>query len=81
SGEDQDVFRGGTGTDTLVLALTEETRAAVEAELTNSRFQTLDSIGVEVRSIEEFVFVDSRDGLSDLEGSFRLDEADVWGLI
>ncbi|MEM8658506.1 MAG: SGNH/GDSL hydrolase family protein, partial [Pseudomonadota bacterium] len=37
SGEDQDVFRGGTGTDTLVLALTEETRAAVEAELTNSR--------------------------------------------
>ncbi|MEM9231541.1 MAG: SGNH/GDSL hydrolase family protein [Pseudomonadota bacterium] len=81
TGTDNDEVRGGAGTDTLVMVLSAETRATVEAGLSQSRFQVFETIGVEARSIEEFVFVDSRADLADLEVNARLAEADLWGLI
>lgn len=80
TGADTDSILGGFGDDTIVLALTDETRALVEAELTGSPRQTLNSIGVELFSVENVVFVDSRLDFADLDLN-RLDEADLWGLI
>jgi len=54
-------FVGGSGTDTLYLALDAPTQAAVEAELRQGSSQWLDAIGVTTRSIEHYVFVDPDD--------------------
>ncbi|MEM7643185.1 MAG: SGNH/GDSL hydrolase family protein [Pseudomonadota bacterium] len=81
TGEDHDVFLGGGGRDTLVLALTDETRASVEADLDGGWFEHLDAIGVTTIGIERFVFVDDRQDLADIDTAARLAEADLWGLI
>ncbi len=75
-------FNGGSGYDTLYLALDDATRAAVEGELRHGRAsQTLDSIGVTTCSIERYVFVDPDDPLACIVTGARLAEADLWGIV
>ncbi|MEM7238006.1 MAG: calcium-binding protein, partial [Pseudomonadota bacterium] len=82
TGADSDVFRGGADSDTLFLVLTAETRATVEDQLVlGSTTQSFDAIGLETVSIENFVFLDSRAELTDLDIDGRLAEADLWGLV
>ncbi len=78
-GVDQNTFRGGRGQDTLVLALTEDTRAAFEAEADTDA--ALAALGITTRGIENVVLVDERGDLTDLEVNARLDEADLWGFV
>lgn len=78
-GVDQNTFRGGRGQDTLVLALTEDTRAAFEAEADTD--VALAALGITAGSIENIVLVDTRADLADLDVNARLDEADLWGFV
>ena len=91
TGVDSDRLLGGQGQDRLLLALTDDTRALVEAELNGaSPRQTLETLGLEIFSIETIVFVDSRLAFSELAqdqaevdamGLGALGEADLWGVI
>ena len=74
-------FHGGHGRDTLYLALDDETRAAVEAELVAGSAQTLATIGVTTRSIERYVFVDPDDPATGIVTGALLAAADLWGLV
>ena len=77
---DNNTFIGKFGTDTLVLALSDETRAAVEAQIETDEAAALASIGITAFGIEEIQFVD-REDLGDLDVAARLDEADLWGFV
>ena len=80
--EDGGVFLGGSGVDTLYLALGDATRAAVEAELNpDASHQCLASIDVVTRSIERYVFVDPADPAASIVTAARLEEADLWGIV
>lgn len=80
--EDGGAFDGGTGLDTLYLALTDATRAAVEAELVAGQSsQTLAAIGVTTCSIERYVFVDPDDPGACITTPAPLAEAGLWGLL
>lgn len=82
TGEDGGLFLGGRNTDTLYLILDAATRSTVEAELASATGrQSLASIGVETRGIEDFVFLDAEDDLTTIRTGARLEEADLWGLI
>ena len=81
NGQDHDIFIGGRGEDTLFLALSEETRNLVEADLDGGWFEYLGDIGVTAIGIENFVFVDSRLDLADAVSNGRVNEADLFGLV
>jgi hypothetical protein len=73
-------FRGGAGVDTLYMALSDATRAAVEGALTSgASAQSLTAIGVTAASIERYVFLDPADGVDAVVTGARIAEADVWG--
>ena len=74
-------FNGGSGNDTLYLALDDATRALVEPELHGGSSQRLDVIGVTTRSIEHYVFVDPDDPAAPIATGARLHEADLWGIV
>ncbi|MFO1143452.1 MAG: SGNH/GDSL hydrolase family protein [Amaricoccus sp.] len=74
-------FIGGSGADTLYLAVDGATRALVEAELHGGSSQRLDAIGVTTRSIEHYVFVDLDDPAAGIATGARLHEADLWGIV
>ncbi|MFO1208478.1 MAG: SGNH/GDSL hydrolase family protein [Amaricoccus sp.] len=74
-------FVGGSGYDTLYLALDDATRALVEAELHRGSSQRLEAIGVTTRSIEHYVFVDPDDPAAQIATGARLHEADLWGIV
>jgi phospholipase/lecithinase/hemolysin len=81
-GVDRDVIVGGGGDDTLYLALTEGTRAVVEAELaTGGTDARLESIGVFTFGVENILFLEDRLDLAGLSVEARLGEADLWGLV
>ncbi|MEM8699135.1 MAG: SGNH/GDSL hydrolase family protein [Pseudomonadota bacterium] len=81
TGTDSDLFKGGLGTDTLFLVLSDATEAAVMAEVVDgARAQDLTTLGLTTDSIENIVFLDSREDLTTL-GFTRLEEADLWGLV
>lgn len=77
---DADSFDGGEGYDRLFLALTEDTRTAIEAGGAIGGALS-DVLGIAVTGIEEFVFVDSRLDLAAVAADARLGEADLWGLV
>lgn len=81
TGDDRDLFIGGTGHDTLYLALTDETRELVEADLSGRYVERLADIGLTTIGIEQVVFVDDRTDLADVEADARIGEADLWGLV
>ena len=74
-------FLGGRGYDTLYLALTDATRAAVEAELMAGSRQSLTAIGVTTRSIEAYAFVDPADIAAGIDTPANLEDADLWGIV
>jgi phospholipase/lecithinase/hemolysin len=75
-------FYGGRGVDTLYLAVGEEARTAVEAELRHgASSQRLEAIGVRTHSIERYVFVDPADPAAGMVSAARLEEADLWGIV
>jgi phospholipase/lecithinase/hemolysin len=79
---DGGLFHGGRGRDTLYLALTEATRAEVEAELDpGAYFQRLDAVGVRTWSIEEFVFIEGERVADEIQTAARIEEADLWGIV
>lgn len=80
--DDGGCFRGGSGYDTLYLALDDATKAAVKAELVpGSASQCLASIDVTTHSIERYVFVDPDDPAAAIHTGARLAEADLWGIV
>jgi Ca2+-binding RTX toxin-like protein len=83
TGLDHDRFNGGAGCDTLVLALSAGTRAAVEAELAaaSGPVRGVAALGLTLRSIETIRFVEDRADLATVATAARLDEADLWGLV
>jgi Ca2+-binding RTX toxin-like protein len=83
TGLDRDTLSGGAGDDTLILALSDGTRAAVEAELaeTSGSVKTIAALGLTLRSIETILFVEDRAALAAAESTARLAEADLWGLV
>ena len=75
-------FTGGFGRDILYLALSDATRAAVEAELApGAGSQRLDSIGIVTASIERYVFVDPADPAAGIDTPAELARADLWGIV
>ncbi len=75
-------FSGGVGRDTLYLALSDATRAAVEAELApGAAAQRLAAIGLVTASIERYVFVDPADPAAGIDTPAELDRADLWGIV
>ena len=80
---DCDIFRGGRGADTLFLALSGETRDAVETSLGegDAMAGVLAGLGITARGIEEVVFVDDRGELADVVDTALLQEADLWGFV
>ncbi len=89
SGADRDVFVGGWGRDTLYLAVSDDNRAATEAEIAQGggwfHHYQFDALGLTTYGIENVVFVDSRADFDDVSVTARLqdnlDEAELWGLI
>jgi Ca2+-binding RTX toxin-like protein len=79
----RDRFFGGAGFDTLYLALSAPTRAAVEAEIgaAPGAVAAVATLGLTLRSIERVVYVDDRGDLADVAAGARLSEADLWGLV
>ena len=76
------VFHGGRGRDTLYLAVTEEVRAQVAADLVEgAASQCLAPIGVVTHGIEDFVFVDPSDPAAGIASAARAAEADLWGIV
>lgn len=90
-GGDTDLFSGGSGTDTLILALTAESlaleQAAFDAGFTPGQSFTFASLGLTITGIENVVFQEgfgfafAEGGLPAPSGDLgeRLAEADLWG--
>ncbi len=87
-----DIIFGGSGHDTLYLAVADHQRAAVEAELDHAGFLqrffgywNFETLGLKAVGVEEVVLVDSRADLAsvDVPGALEglLHEADLWGLV
>lgn len=75
----QNLFRGGGGSDRLILVLTEDTADAFEA---TGQTAALDALGITARSIESIEIARGRDALDGLVGAETWhDSADLWGLI
>ena len=81
--DDLDIFDGGHGHDILYLALTADSRSAVEDAVSGgaSFEDALACIGLLITGIEEVAFVDSRMDLADVEASANIEDADLWGFI
>jgi phospholipase/lecithinase/hemolysin len=82
---DSDLFFGGSGHDTLYLALSDGTRAIVEAVFGGGGSLTyeFDAINLTTVGIEEVIFLDSRGLPDELDADATLAtllaEADYWG--
>lgn len=76
---DSNSFFGGRGHDTLLLALTDETRAILKSG--DDIATALANLGVSTNSIETIQFIESAADLSILEIDARIAEADLWGII
>lgn len=83
AGTDHDRFDGGTGEDTLYLALAETSRETVESAraLGASWEDALAEIDIELRDIESVVLLDSRLDLALVDSDARIAEADLWGIV
>lgn len=94
TGPDEDFFDGGSGTDTLVIALTEESfifeQSAFEADFTSGETYTFESLGLTIENIETVIFtiglgfdaaIDSLSGILDDSLQNLLAEADLFGFI
>ena len=80
---DVDTFDGGSGYDILYLALTEQSRAAIDEALAADATMedALAGIGVCIVDIEEVQFLDSRMDLAHVEASANIEAADAWGFV
>ncbi|MGF1536500.1 MAG: SGNH/GDSL hydrolase family protein [Elainellaceae cyanobacterium] len=76
---DHDSFFGGRGHDTLLLALTGETRERVEGA--DDLREALAGLGISTHSIERVEFIESAADVSTLALDARIAEADLWGLV
>lgn len=82
-----DLFLGGAGHDTLVLTLSEETAAALEADIAayNGRGGTFETLGLTLRGVDEIVVRRVGDDLADLgltgDLAARVAEAELWGFV
>ena len=82
TGSDADLFVGGSGRDTLWLALDKATARELRGELTGSDPEdALADLGIEVRSIDEIRVVTGRAGLDVLSDKAWFEQADLWGLV
>lgn len=79
-GIDQNVFFGGSGRDTLVVAVREATRDIIE-QADNLATALTRYLGISTRGIETIEFVESAAELNTLQVDARIAEADLWGLI
>jgi Ca2+-binding RTX toxin-like protein len=75
SATDLDTLDGGSGQDTLYLALSDWQRQIYEA------YGDLSEIGIVAIGIEEIILVDNRLELANVASDARLEEADLWGLV
>ena len=74
---DSNAFNGGRGNDTLYLVLDEATFAAFDSETPED---TLVALGIETKTMENFVAVDGRGGIAEAFGGFDwFEKADFWG--
>lgn len=81
-GPDQDVMQGGAGHDTLYLALSQDTLAAIGDDLIGPNPEAaLLSLGITIDGIEDIVVLDGRAGISALSGNDWYQAADLWGLV
>ena len=76
---DRDSFFGGRGHDTLLLALTDATREAIEGA--DDIRAALANIGISTKKIEDIQFIDSPADVSTLDVDARIADADRWGLV
>ena len=87
NGTDRDVFVGGAGEDTLYLAVTDDSRAGVEAAIDSASgfFARFADLGLITIGIENFVLLDSRAEFDAVTVSAELqptlDEAEFWNLV
>ena len=88
SGQDSDVYVGGSGFDTLFLVVSDAERANAEAVInqgiTFNQFR-FDDLGLRTHGIEQVVLLDDRADFDDVVVSAELqavlDEAEHWGLV
>lgn len=79
--ESQSSIDGGTGHDTLYIALDANTRAAYDANGGGDLVALAESLGLSLTSIEEIVLVDARSDLANITSDALLADADLWGMI
>ena len=77
---DQNAFFGGSGQDTLLLAVDAEIQAMIE-EADNLTAALTRYLGISTRGIESIEFVESAAVASLIQSDARIAEADLWGLI
>ena len=88
TGQDRDIYVGGSGQDTLYLVVSEaeqaNTQAIIDAGSSFGQFRFTD-LGLRTVGIEEVVLLDSRDAFHDIVLSAGLqdqaDQAEFWGLV
>lgn len=83
TGEDADIFDGGTGEDLLYLVLSSETADLVQVGLDNGdQASVLATLGISVSGTEDIVVIEERSGLEAALGQESwYAEADIWGLV
>lgn len=82
TGEDVDLFAGGSGFDTLWLVLGRDTARELGGDLTGCDPQeALAALGIRITGIEEIRVIEGRAGLAALSGEAWYQQADIWGLV
>jgi Ca2+-binding RTX toxin-like protein len=77
-----DIIFGGTGKDTIYLALSSENYALYADDLMgDAPSDALNALGLTVKGVEYIVVVEGRAGLQILAGEEWYSSADLWGLV